>query len=129
MGLFEKYLSIWVALAIGAGVLLGTALPELIESIAKLEYASVNLVVAALIWLMIYPMMLKVEPRCIAQVGRRPRGLFLTIVVNWLIKPFTMAALAILFFKYIFAGLVPAEDAAHYIAGMILLAMQRLRKA
>lgn len=121
MGLFEKYLSIWVALAIGAGVLLGTAAPGLIESIAKLEYASVNLVVAALIWLMIYPMMLKVEPRCIAQVGRRPKGLLLTVVVNWLIKPFTMAALAILFFKYIFAGLVPAEDAAHYIAGMILL--------
>ncbi|MCA8915012.1 MAG: ACR3 family arsenite efflux transporter [Planctomycetes bacterium] len=121
MGLFEKYLSIWVALAIGAGVLLGTTAPGLIQHIAALEYASVNLVVAALIWLMIYPMMLKVEPRCIAQVGRRPKGLLLTIAINWLIKPFTMAALAILFFKYIFEGLVSVDDAAHYIAGMILL--------
>ncbi|MBZ0135505.1 MAG: ACR3 family arsenite efflux transporter [Planctomycetes bacterium] len=121
MGLFEKYLSVWVALAIGAGVLLGTAAPELVQQIAKLEFASVNLVVAALIWVMIYPMMLKVVPRAIAKVGRRPKGLILTLVINWLIKPFTMAGLAILFFKFVFAPYVPADDAAHYIAGMILL--------
>jgi len=121
VGIFERYLSLWVALAIAVGVVTGKLLPDAIQIVAKLEYASVNLAVAALIWLMIYPMMLKIEPRAIAQVGRRPKGIVLTVVVNWLIKPFTMAALAVLFFKYIFAGLVPAEDAAHYIAGMILL--------
>jgi ACR3 family arsenite transporter len=121
VGLFEKYLSLWVALAIGAGVALGTAAPGLIQHVAKLEFASVNLVVAALIWVMIYPMMLKVVPRSIAKVGQRPKGLILTLVINWLIKPFTMAALAILFFKYIFASFISAEDASHYIAGLILL--------
>ncbi len=121
MGLFEKYLSIWVALAIALGVLLGSIAPDLIQQVAKLEIASVNLVVAGLIWVMIYPMMLKVVPRAIAKVGKRPKGLILTLVVNWLVKPFTMAALAILFFKFVFAPFVPAEDAAHYIAGMILL--------
>jgi ACR3 family arsenite transporter len=105
----------------GAGVLLGTAAPELIQHIAALEIASVNLVIAALIWVMIYPMMLKVVPRAVAKVGQRPKGLILTLVINWLIKPFAMAALAILFFKVIFAPFVPAEDAAHYIAGMLLL--------
>jgi len=121
MGLFEKYLSLWVALAIGAGVLLGTAAPALIEQLALLEIANVNLVVAVLIWVMIYPMMLKVVPRAVAKVSQRPKGLVLTLVINWLIKPFTMAGLAILFFKHVFAPFVPAEDAAHYIAGMILL--------
>ncbi|MBX3474416.1 MAG: ACR3 family arsenite efflux transporter [Planctomycetes bacterium] len=121
MGLFERYLSVWVALAIGVGVALGSIAPGAVAAIAKLEYAHVNLPVAVLIWLMIYPMMLKIQPRCIADVGRKPKGLILTVVINWLIKPFTMAALAVLFFKFIFAGLVPAEDAAHYIAGMILL--------
>jgi ACR3 family arsenite transporter len=86
-----------------------------------LQWAGVNLVVAALIWLMIYPMMLKVEPGCLKEVGRRPRGLALTLVVNWLIKPFTMAALGVLFFEHVFAGLVPVKDAQEYIAGMILL--------
>ncbi|MCZ7608293.1 MAG: ACR3 family arsenite efflux transporter [Planctomycetota bacterium] len=121
LGLFEKYLSLWVALAIGAGVALGTAAPGMVQHVAKLEFASVNLVVAALIWVMIYPMMLKVVPRAVAKVGQRPKGLLLTLVINWLIKPFTMAGLAILFFKYVFAPFVSAEDAAHYIAGMILL--------
>ncbi len=121
MGIFERYLSLWVGLAIAAGVALGKALPGLVQLVARLEFARVNLVVAALIWLMIYPMMLKVEPRCVADVGRRPRGLMLTLIINWLIKPFTMAGLATLFFRYIFAGLVPPTEAAHYIAGMILL--------
>lgn len=121
MGLFERYLSLWVALAIGAGVALGSIAPDAIALVSRLEYAKVNLPVAALIWLMIFPMMLKIEPRSIANVGRKPKGLLLTVVINWLIKPFTMAALAILFFRFIFAGLVPAADADHYIAGMILL--------
>lgn len=121
MGVFERFLSIWVALAIMAGVGLGLWIPGLFEVVADLEWARVNLVVAALIWLMIYPMMLKVDPGCIKEVGRKPKGLLLTLVVNWLIKPFTMAALALLFFKVVFAGLVPVEDAQEYIAGMILL--------
>jgi arsenite transporter len=119
--LFERYLSVWVALAIGVGVALGSVAPALMQQLARLEFARVNIVVAVLIWVMIYPMMLKIEPRTIAQVGRRPKGILLTLVINWLIKPFTMAALAILFFKFVFAPYVPAEDAAHYIAGMILL--------
>jgi arsenite transporter len=121
MGLFERWLSLWVALAIGLGVLVGRAAPGVVQVIAGLEVAGVNLVVAGLIWLMIYPMMLKVDPACLREVGRRPKGLVLTLVINWLVKPFTMAALGALFFRVVFAGLVPAEDAEHYIAGMILL--------
>lgn len=121
MGVFERFLSLWVALAIGAGVGLGLLVPGVFEAVAGLEWARVNLVVAVLIWLMIYPMMLKVEPGCLRDVGRKPKGLALTLVVNWLIKPFTMAALGVLFFRYAFAGLVPQADAEQYIAGMILL--------
>jgi len=121
VGVFERYLSLWVALAIGAGVGLGLLFPGAFGLIAGLELARVNLVVAVLIWLMIYPMMLKVEPSCLKDVGRRPKGLALTLVVNWLIKPFTMAALGVLFFKFVFADLVPTEDASQIIAGMILL--------
>jgi ACR3 family arsenite transporter len=121
MGIFERFLSVWVALAIAAGVGLGVAIPGAFELVSRLEWARVNLVVAVLIWLMIYPMMLKVEPSCLKDIGRRPTGLALTLVVNWLIKPFTMAALGILFFRYVFAGLVPAADASEIIAGMILL--------
>ena len=121
MGIFERFLSLWVALAIAVGVGLGLVVPGLFEVVARFEWASVNLVVAVLIWLMIYPMMLKVEPSCLKDVGKKPKGLALTLVVNWLIKPFTMAALGVLFFQHIFAGLVPLEDAQQYIAGMILL--------
>ena len=121
MGIFERFLSIWVALAIGAGVGLGLLFPGGFELISQLEIFRVNLVVALLIWLMIYPMMLKVEPSCLKDVTRKPKGIALTLVVNWLIKPFTMAALGVLFFKVIFAGMVPAEDAGQIIAGMILL--------
>lgn len=121
MGIFEKFLSLWVALAIAAGVGLGMLFPAAFELVASLEWARVNLVVAVLIWLMVYPMMLKVEPSCLKDVGKRPKGLALTLVVNWLIKPFSMAALGILFFEHVFAGLVPVEDAQQYIAGMILL--------
>ncbi|MEM9692255.1 MAG: ACR3 family arsenite efflux transporter [Myxococcota bacterium] len=121
MGIFERFLSLWVALAIAAGVGLGLVAPELFEVVARFEWARVNLVVAVLIWLMIYPMMLKVEPSCLKDVGKKPKGLALTLVVNWFIKPFTMAALGVLFFQHVFAGLVPVEDAQQYIAGMILL--------
>lgn len=121
LGLFGRYLSLWVALSIGGGVALGAFAPGLFQAIAGLEVARVNLVVAVFIWVMIYPMMVQVDLGCLRDVGRRPGGLALTLVVNWLIKPFTMAALAWLFFKGVFAGLVTPEDADQYIAGMILL--------
>ncbi|NND82912.1 MAG: ACR3 family arsenite efflux transporter [Gammaproteobacteria bacterium] len=121
MGLFERYLSVWVALCIVAGVSLGAALPTIFQAIASIEYASVNLVVAVLIWVMIYPMMVNVDFASLKDVGKKPKGLCITLVVNWLIKPFTMAALGILFFEYIFAGLVEPQTAKEYIAGMILL--------
>lgn len=121
MGLFERYLSVWVALCIVTGVGLGVLMPGVFQQIASIEYASVNLVVAVFIWIMIYPMMVNVDFASLKDVGRRPRGLCITLVVNWLIKPFTMAALGILFFEHIFAGLVEPESAREYIAGMILL--------
>ncbi|MBI1381930.1 MAG: ACR3 family arsenite efflux transporter [Planctomycetaceae bacterium] len=121
MGIFERYLSVWVALAIAAGVLLGLAEPRVFQAVAGLEYAKVNLVVAVLIWWMVFPMMLKVEPGCLADVGRRPKGLVLTLVVNWLVKPFTMAALGVLFFEHLFARWIPEADAKQYLAGLILL--------
>jgi ACR3 family arsenite transporter len=121
MGLFERYLSVWVGLCIVAGVGLGVALPQLFQSIAGLEYASVNLVVAVFIWVMIYPMMVNVDFASLKDVGKKPKGLGITLAVNWLIKPFTMAALGILFFEHIFAPLVDPQTAKEYIAGMILL--------
>jgi len=121
MGIFERYLSVWVALCILAGVVLGVLLPGIFQLVASIEYASVNLVVAVLIWIMIYPMMVNVDFASLKDVGKKPKGLCITLVVNWLIKPFTMAALGILFFEHIFAGLVDPQTAREYIAGMILL--------
>jgi ACR3 family arsenite transporter len=121
MGLFERYLSVWVGLCIVIGVLLGVWIPASFQWIASLEYAQVNLVVAVLIWIMIYPMMVNVDFASLKNVGKKPKGLCITLVVNWLIKPFSMAALGILFFEHIFAGLVEPETAREYIAGMILL--------
>lgn len=121
MGLFERYLSVWVALCIVAGVLLGNLIPSLFTLVAGLEYAHVNLVVAVLIWLMIYPMMIQVDFSAIKDVGKKPKGLFLTLIINWLIKPFSMAALGWLFFNFLFVDLVDPESASQYIAGMILL--------
>ena len=121
MGLFERWLSLWVALAIVAGVLLGTAVPGAFARVAALEWAHVNLVVAVLIWVMIYPMMVQVDWGAIRAVGRRPQGLVLTLVINWLVKPFTMAALGVLFFQHLFAPWVDPQTASEYIAGMILL--------
>ncbi len=121
MGLFERYLTVWVALGIAAGVALGLAFPNGFQAIAGLELAHVNLVVAVLIWVMIYPMMIQIDWSAVKDVGKKPRGLMLTLVVNWLIKPFTMAALGVLFFKYVFAPWVDPQTANEYIAGMILL--------
>lgn len=121
MGIFERYLSVWVGLCILLGLVFGNLLPDVFAIIAKLEVANVNLVVAVLIWMMIYPMMVQVDFSSIKDIGQRPKGLFLTVVVNWLIKPFTMALLAWLFFRVFYAGLFEADIANEYIAGMILL--------
>lgn len=121
MGLFERYLSVWVALAMMIGVGWGLSAPGVFKSIAGLEYAHVNLVVAVLIWLMIYPMMIQIDWHAIKDVRHKPQGLLMTIVINWLIKPFTMAALGIVFFNYLFAPWVDPQSAQEYIAGMILL--------
>ncbi|MFN4088529.1 MAG: ACR3 family arsenite efflux transporter [Alphaproteobacteria bacterium] len=121
IGVFEKWLSVWVALCIVAGVTLGNLAPGLFETVASWEYASVNLAVAVLIWAMVYPMMVAVDFASLSHIGDRPKGLILTLVVNWLIKPFTMAALAVLFFEVVFADLIAPADAQQYIAGLILL--------
>ncbi|WP_293573410.1 ACR3 family arsenite efflux transporter [Phaeobacter sp.] len=121
MSNFEKYLSIWVALAMVAGIAIGHAAPVVVDTIAAAEVASVNLVVAVLIWAMVYPMMIGVNPSSLKGVLRQPKGLAITLVVNWLIKPFTMAALGVLFFEVVFAPFVQPADAQQYIAGLILL--------
>lgn len=121
MGLFERYLTLWVALGIGAGVLLGLLVPGAFQAIAAMELAQVNLVVAVFIWVMIYPMMIQVDWGAVKDVGKRPEGLVLTLIVNWLIKPFTMAGLGVLFFQHLFAPWVDPQSASEYIAGMILL--------
>lgn len=121
MGIFERFLTVWVALGIAAGVALGLIMPAAFESIAALEYAQVNLVVAVFIWVMIYPMMIQIDWAAVKDVRKKPQGLMLTLVVNWLIKPFTMAALGVLFFEHLFAPWVDPASASEYIAGMILL--------
>jgi ACR3 family arsenite transporter len=121
IGVFEKWLSLWVALAIVLGVALGQLMPGLFGTLAALEYAHVNLVVAALIWAMVYPMMVSVDFGAITHVADEPKGLIITLAVNWLIKPFTMAALGVLFFKYLFIDLIDPAEADSYIAGLILL--------
>jgi ACR3 family arsenite transporter len=121
MGIFERYLSVWVALCIVAGVVLGNLMPGVFQAIAAIEYGQINLVVALLIWLMIYPMMVQIDFGAIKDVGKKPKGIVLTRVMNWLVKPFTMAALGWLLFMVFFAGWVDPQSANEYIAGMILL--------
>ena len=121
MGAFEKYLSVWVGLCILAGIGLGLLVPGAFQALAALEYASVNFAVAILIWAMVWPMMIGVDFDSLRRVGDKPKGLIITLAVNWLIKPFTMALLGVLFFRHVFAGLIPPEDAEGYIAGLILL--------
>ena len=126
MGIFEKYLTFWVGLSIAGGVILGNWFPEFFESIADIEFANVNLIVAIFIWIMIYPMMVQIDFTSVKEIGNKPKGLILTIIVNWLIKPFTMAALGILFFEVIYEipgldRLIDDTKSTEYIAGMILL--------
>ncbi len=122
MGMFERYLSLWVALCIVVGIALGQLLPGPFAAIAGAELARVNLVVAALIWLMIVPMLLKIDFAALASVRQHWKGVAVTLFVNWAVKPFSMALLGTLFLAYLFAPLLPAGEISSYIAGLILLA-------
>jgi len=121
IGFFEKYLTVWVILCMVAGVLIGEFLPDIPAFLSRFEYASVSIPVAILIWLMIYPMMLKVDFASIVNVGKNPKGLIVTWTTNWLIKPFTMYGIAYLFFFVLFKSLIPQELAKQYLAGAVLL--------
>jgi len=121
IGFFERYLTVWVAICMVIGVLIGVYLPGIPEFLGNFEYANVSVPVAILIWLMIYPMMLKVDFLSIKKVGENPKGLVVTWVTNWLIKPFTMYGLAIFFFNVVFKNLISPELATEYLAGAVLL--------
>jgi len=121
IGFFAKYLSFWVALCIALGVAIGYFLPGVPAFLGQFEYAKVSIPVALLIWLMIYPMMLKVDFTSIKNAGRKPKGLIVTLVVNWLIKPFTMYLIAAFFLKIVFKALIPDRLATEYLAGAVLL--------
>lgn len=121
IGFFERYLSVWVALCIIVGIAVGQLLPIIPETLGKWEYANVSIPIAVLIWLMIYPMMLKVDFQSVKNVGKRPKGILITCITNWLIKPFTMFGIAWLFFFVIFKTLIPTSLADQYLAGAVLL--------
>lgn len=121
IGFFERYLTIWVTLCIIAGIAIGQWVPAIPQTLSKFEYANVSIPVAILIWLMIYPMMLKVDFQSIKNVGKRPKGIIVTCCTNWFIKPFTMFAIAYLFFYVVFSALIPADLAGEYLAGAVLL--------
>jgi arsenite transporter len=118
---FERYLTLWVALCMVIGILIGQLLPGIPEFLDTLTFANVSIPVAVLIWIMIYPMMMKVDFKSVKNVGKNPKGLFITWVTNWLIKPFTMFGIAWLFFFVIFKNFIPPELAKHYLAGAVLL--------
>lgn len=121
IGFFERYLTIWVALCIIAGIAIGQWIPAIPQILSKFEYANVSIPVAILIWLMIYPMMLKVDFQSIKNVGKRPKGIIVTCCTNWLIKPFTMFGIAYLFFYVVFSAFIPTNLAEEYLAGAVLL--------
>lgn len=121
IGFFEKYLTLWVILCMVAGVLIGKFLPAVPNFLGRFEYAQVSIPIAVLIWLMIYPMMMKVDFASIKNVGKNPKGLFVTWITNWLIKPFTMFGIAWFFFYVAFKAFIPADLAKDYLAGAILL--------
>jgi ACR3 family arsenite transporter len=122
LSVFERYLSVWVALCIVAGVGIGRLSPGLVRGLSRLEVSHVNLPIAVLIWLMIYPMMLRIDFAALRGVGRQPRGILVVLFVNWLVKPFSMALLGWIFFKHLFAGLIGPELGDQYLAGTIILA-------
>lgn len=121
IGFFEKYLTVWVALCIVAGIAVGQYMPFVPATLSKFEYANVSIPVALLIWLMIYPMMLKVDFQSVKNVGKRPQGILITCVTNWLVKPFSMFAIATLFFYHLFKAFIPHDLAEQYLAGAVLL--------
>ncbi|WP_010295004.1 ACR3 family arsenite efflux transporter [Clostridium senegalense] len=121
IGFFERYLTIWVALCIVVGILIGQFIPVIPETLNKFEYYNVSIPVAILIWLMIYPMMLKIDFNSIVDVTKKPKGLVVTCVTNWLIKPFTMYFIAAFFLKVVFKGFIPENLATQYLAGAVLL--------
>ncbi|MBE5976932.1 MAG: ACR3 family arsenite efflux transporter [Paenibacillaceae bacterium] len=121
IGFFQRYLTIWVALCMVAGVLIGKFLPVVPDFFSQFEYANVSIPTAILIWIMIYPMMMKVDFESVKHVGKNPKGLYVTWVTNWLIKPFTMFAIASFFFYVVFKGLIPANLGKEYLAGAVLL--------
>lgn len=121
MGIFERYLTVWVALCIIVGIAVGKWLPAIPQTLGQWEYANVSIPVAILIWLMIYPMMLKVDFQSVKNVGRRPKGIVITCVINWIIKPLTMYGIAWLFFFVAFKHFIPTELADQYLAGAVLL--------
>ncbi|MDD5258882.1 MAG: ACR3 family arsenite efflux transporter [bacterium] len=118
---FERYLSLWVIFCIIVGVIIGKIFPAGVDLLSRMEIARVNIPVAILIWLMIYPMMVQIDFSSIVRVGKKPKGLAVTLLVNWLIKPFTMAIFAVIFLKYVFAAFIEPALAKEYIAGAILL--------
>src|SRR6187402_2232762 len=122
---FERYLTMWVGACMAIGVVLGRSLPAGVDALRRLEFGAgsqINIPIAVLIWLMIIPMMMKVDFASIRDVGQRPRGLLVTLFVNWLVKPFSMALIAWLFFRHLFAPWIAPADADQYIAGCIILA-------
>lgn len=121
IGFFEKYLTVWVLLCMAAGILIGRFLPKIPEFLGRFRYAEISIPIAVLIWVMIYPMMMKVDFKSIKNIRKNPKGLYVTWVVNWLIKPFTMYGLAALFFFVVFKALIAPELAAEYLAGAVLL--------
>lgn len=121
IGFFEKYLTVWVIICMVIGILIGQFLPQIPAFLNQFEYANVSIPIAILIWIMIYPMMLKVDFKSVKDVGKNPKGLFVTWVTNWLIKPFTMFGIASLFFYVVFKNLIPPELATDYLAGAVLL--------
>lgn len=121
IGFFERYLSVWVALCIIVGIAVGQLLPIIPETLGKWEYANVSIPIAVLIWLMIYPMMLKVDFQSVKNVGKRPKGILITCITNWLIKPFTMFGIAWFFFFVVFKTFIPTALADQYLAGAVLL--------
>jgi arsenite transporter len=125
MSFFDKYLTVWVVACMAVGVLLGKIAPEVVNTLRSLEFGSgsqINIPIAVLIWLMIYPMMLKVDFSSVVGVGKNPKGLFVTLFVNWIVKPFSMALLGYLFFRLLFAPWITPDEADQYIAGAIILA-------
>lgn len=121
IGFFQKYLTLWVAICMVVGVLIGKYLPTIPTFFDKFEYANVSIPTAILIWVMIYPMMMKVDFQSVKDVGKNPKGLYVTWITNWIIKPFTIFGIASLFFYVIFKGLIPADLAKEYLAGAVLL--------